>query len=135
MANEQNLIPNSMRTPSELREMTRKAGIASGEARRKKKTTAQLVNLMLGSKLNEELKEEVKVLASELDDEELNVNSLLIAGQIKSAINGNTNAFEVLQEYQNKAEKDDGTERAYTIPITDITKDFVEVYRKKFKKT
>lgn len=130
MANEQNLIPNSMRTPSELRELTRKAGIASGEARRRKKTTAQLVNLMLGSKLNEELKEEVKVLASELDDEELNVNSLLIAGQIKSAINGNTNAFEVLQEYQNKAEKDDGTERAYTIPITDITKDFVEVYRK-----
>ena len=68
MANEQNLIPNSMRTPSELRELTRKAGIASGEARRRKKTTAQLVNLMLGSKLNEELKEEVKVLASELDD-------------------------------------------------------------------
>lgn len=36
MANEQNLIPNSQRTPEELREMTRKGGIASGKARREK---------------------------------------------------------------------------------------------------
>lgn len=35
--NEQNLIPNSQRTPSELREMTKKAGIKSGEVRREKK--------------------------------------------------------------------------------------------------
>ena len=31
MANEQNLIPNNKRTPSELGEMTRKGGIASGK--------------------------------------------------------------------------------------------------------
>lgn len=36
MANQENLIPNSERTPSELREQTRKAGIASGKARRQK---------------------------------------------------------------------------------------------------
>ena len=35
--NEQNLIPVSSRTPSELREQTRKGGIASGEARRERK--------------------------------------------------------------------------------------------------
>lgn len=35
--NNENLIPNSQRTPSELREMTRKGGIASGEARRRRK--------------------------------------------------------------------------------------------------
>lgn len=34
--NDENLIPNSERTPSELREQTRKAGIASGKARRQK---------------------------------------------------------------------------------------------------
>ena len=32
--NEKNLIPNSERTPKELREMTRKGGIKSGESRR-----------------------------------------------------------------------------------------------------
>ena len=36
MANEQNLIPNSERTPSELREQTRKGGINSGKARKRK---------------------------------------------------------------------------------------------------
>ena len=36
MANEKNLIKNSERTPSELREITTKGGIASGKARRKK---------------------------------------------------------------------------------------------------
>lgn len=34
--NDENLIPNSERTPSELREQTRRAGIASGKARRAK---------------------------------------------------------------------------------------------------
>ena len=33
-----NLIPNSARSPEELREQTRKGGIASGESRRKRKT-------------------------------------------------------------------------------------------------
>ena len=37
MANEQNLIPNKDRTPEELREITRKGGIASGKARREKR--------------------------------------------------------------------------------------------------
>lgn len=35
--NQDNLIPNSQRTPEELREITRKGGIASGKARRAKR--------------------------------------------------------------------------------------------------
>ena len=35
--NDENLIPNSERSPSELREMGRKGGIKSGESRRRKK--------------------------------------------------------------------------------------------------
>lgn len=41
MANEQNLIPNSERTPEQLREQTRKGGIASGKARREKRDRKQ----------------------------------------------------------------------------------------------
>jgi hypothetical protein len=40
--NEQNLIPNSERTPSERQEIARKGGIASGEARREKKLAKQI---------------------------------------------------------------------------------------------
>lgn len=37
MANEENLVPNSKRTPSELRKMTKKGGKKSGEVRRERK--------------------------------------------------------------------------------------------------
>lgn len=45
-----NLIPNSERTPEELREMTRKGGIASGEARRRKKTMRDTLIMLLDEK-------------------------------------------------------------------------------------
>lgn len=45
--NKENLIPNSERTPSELKEMTRKGGIASGESRREKKKVAELVRIYM----------------------------------------------------------------------------------------
>lgn len=41
--NEQNLIPNSQRTPSELREMTHNGGIRSGEARRHRKSLRESI--------------------------------------------------------------------------------------------
>lgn len=43
--NSSNLIPNTERTPEELREMGRRGGIASGKARRKKKKLQQEVRL------------------------------------------------------------------------------------------
>ena len=45
MANPQNLIPNSQRTPEERRENARKAGIASGIARREKKTLREMMEV------------------------------------------------------------------------------------------
>lgn len=45
MANEQNLIPNSERSPSEVRANGRKGGIASGEARRAKKTLREIMEI------------------------------------------------------------------------------------------
>ena len=47
----QNLKPIKERTPSELREMTRKGGIASGKARQEKKTMRQLAEICLNAKL------------------------------------------------------------------------------------
>ncbi len=47
MANEQNLIPNSERTPSELREQTRKGGINSGKARKRKADLRKIAQQVL----------------------------------------------------------------------------------------
>ena len=44
--NEDNLIPNSERSPSELREMGRKGGIKSGESRRRKKRLREKAALL-----------------------------------------------------------------------------------------
>ena len=44
---DENLIPNSQRSPSELREQTRKGGIASGEARRKKKLLRECLEALM----------------------------------------------------------------------------------------
>ena len=77
MANEQNLIPNSERTPSELREMARNGGLASGEASRKRKT----------------LKEELLLMLSEGETQQ----SVTIA-LIEKAMAGDTKAFEVIRD-------------------------------------
>lgn len=45
--NKDNLIPNSERTPEELREMTRNGGIASGRARRQKADLRKAMQLAL----------------------------------------------------------------------------------------
>ena len=77
MANEQNLIPNSERTPSELREMARNGGLASGEARRKRKT----------------LKEELLLMLSEGETQQ----SVTLA-LIEKARSGDTKDFEVIRD-------------------------------------
>ena len=129
MANEQNLVSLADRTTSERREIGIKGGIASGIARKKKKTTAELVNLMLSSKLDEKNKAQVKKMAGNLSDEDLDVNALLIASQVKSAMKGSIQSFECLQKYKDSGSEEDTTDSKYTIPITDITKDYVNLYR------
>ena len=54
MANEQNLIPTNKRTKSEARELGRKGGIASGEARRRKKTCREIFAMLRGMDIKDE---------------------------------------------------------------------------------
>ena len=80
--NEKNLIPNSERSPSEVRENGKKGGIASGEARRKRKT----------------LKEELLLMLSDGD-----IQEKISVALINEAIKGNnagsvTKAFEVIRD-------------------------------------
>ena len=51
--NEKNLIPNEERTPSERRENARKAGVASGKARREKKTIQKILAELLDSEIKD----------------------------------------------------------------------------------
>lgn len=128
MATDENLIPFEERTEEEQREIRRKGGIASGKSRKRKKQMHELVSLMLDSKPTEKQAAALLKNFPDLEGEDLTIASSMVAGQIKSAINGNTKAFLALNELNNKGKaKDDN--REWTIPITDITIDYVELYR------
>jgi len=130
MANAQNLSP--VRSKKEARARGKKGGIASGEARRRKKTLAEMTSMMLNQRITDTAKVSMKrsgLNVDDIDPEDMNATAYMIAGQIKAAAMGNTKAFECITGIADKAE---GKEESikYTIPITDITVDFVEVYRK-----
>lgn len=59
--NEDNLIPNNERSPSELREMGRKGGIRSGEVRRQNKRIRENAELL--AKIFTESEEGKKLIA------------------------------------------------------------------------
>ena len=132
MANLQNLKPfTSEQSHEKAVENGRKGGIASGEARRKKKSIAEMANMMLNMKITDTAKVSMKrsgINVDEIETDDMNVISYMIAGQIKAAAQGNTKAMEYLSQLSDRAEKKEDVP-VYTVPITDITSDFVEVYR------
>ena len=97
MANEQNLIPNSKRTPSELREMTRKGGIASGVARRRERTLKDTLEKMLSLPINDEqTKEFIQNLG--FNDEELDNKTAITVAMYQEALKGNVKAYELIRD-------------------------------------
>lgn len=99
MANEQNLIPNEMRTPEERRENARKAGIASGKARVKKKRMKELCNLVLNNKIQDEKTiEGLKQRFPDINTDDVTFELLLILKQYEKAKDGDSKAFELLRD-------------------------------------
>lgn len=84
--NDENLIPNSQRSPSELREMTRKGGIASGKARRKKKEMREELIAILEEKITDSKGKKVKIQRS------------ILLAQVKEALKGKTKAAEFIRD-------------------------------------
>lgn len=123
-----NLIPFNERTEEEQRNIATMGGIASGKARKRKKQMHEMVQIMLNSKVTEEQSKELVRQFPDLTEEDATIASSMIAGQIKSAMNGNTKAFMALNELNEKGQgTDDHT--SWCLPITDTTIDYVEAYR------
>lgn len=91
--NEKNLIPNSERSPSEVRENGRKGGIKSGEVRREQKTYRDMAKAMLSATIKD------KKILDELQAyglSETDVKAYTLLGMIKASANGSHNAFDRL---------------------------------------
>ena len=129
--NEKNLIPNSKRTPEQLREQTKKGGIASGIVRSEKSTARKVAQMVLSGKIPEcEIKTAVRQMG--LPETEQNMQSAIIAGQALSAANGNEKAARLVLELAGETTDGIAAERGNIykgIPGDMLGNLFVDPYR------
>lgn len=95
VANEENLIPNEERTPSERRENARKGGIASGKARRRKRSMKEAADLFLSLPVSDKRKFN-KAARRYVDVEDIDNQMLMIMGLIDAATDGDAGAAKVV---------------------------------------
>ena len=98
MANEENLIPNHERSPSEARENGKKGGIESGKSRRRKKALRLALKGLMDIPLRElapDLRDGI-MIAAKVTDEELTVAEVLIGSIVRTACNGNSQMAKLL---------------------------------------
>lgn len=104
---------NDNRTPEERRELARKAGQASGRARRRKANFQKTLNMLLTAEIDS--KEWSPVLESL--GVECTLESALLMAQIKHALTGDTQAAKFVAQYSgqsNRAEEDLENKKAET---------------------
>lgn len=93
----ENLIPQSERTKEEQREIAKKGGKASVEARRKKKTMKEQAEFLLSLAVkNPKLKKTMTELGIE-EDEQTNQMAMIISMMNKTIAKGDVSAFNTLQ--------------------------------------
>lgn len=91
----ENLIDPKDRTSEQLREMTRKGGIKSGEARRRKKTMREALEmLMYKTELNEQTKQMLK--AEGISEEDFNHQMVITRSLIAKAESGDVQAYNAI---------------------------------------
>lgn len=101
MANEENLIPFSERTESELREIASKGGKNSGESRRKKKSMKQVMDMLLDMPAN--VYDDYQMLAdmgidiNEISETEINNLLVVNAALLRNAKTGDVQSIKELR--------------------------------------
>ena len=95
MPNEQNLIPMEQRSPEEAREMGRKGGRASGEARRRKKSLREAAELYLSLPVADRRKWN-KIAAEGVPPDDVDNQMAIIIGLSVKAAKGDAKAAKVL---------------------------------------
>lgn len=104
MANEKNLIPNDQRTPSERRENAKKAGQASGAARRRKKAMRQAASMLLNTPVPTNTQSKLIATVKELlgifgyDEKDATYQDALLAGIMLEAMKGDVRAAEFIRD-------------------------------------
>lgn len=109
---QENLMPieqvNSRRTQEEHKKDSRKGGIKSGEARRRKKEFKELFNMLLDAEIKDE---KAKKILNKLgiEDEDKTNKMLLVATTFQKAVQGDMRAFENIRDTAGEKPKENDT--------------------------
>lgn len=122
MPNEKNLKP--IKSTKEARERGRKGGIASGIAKRQRKSLAELAKLISDNPASEKNKSTLANIG--IDDENATNNAVIAASIFKSAASGNMAAVDKWQSLTETMAADD---RPYELPARVLGKAFVDINR------
>lgn len=99
MTNAQNLKPlgDSKRTKEEQREIQRKGGIASGEARRRKKSIKETLDILLECRPSEKDLKLMQAQGVDVEDD-ATYRQAIAFSIVNRAMKGNTRAFELIRD-------------------------------------
>ena len=93
MANEQNLRPSEYKFSQEE---AKRGGKRSGEVRRQRKTMSALATMMVNAQLQGKNKDTIRKQFGLSNDDDLTVLSGMMAGQMQSAMRGDSKAFNAI---------------------------------------
>lgn len=119
MANVENLQP--VRTEAEAREKGRAGGIASGKARRQRKTLAQIGDMIGGLQVTSEKNREIMRQAG-ISDEDMIRDVEAIFRLQQKASGGDAKAIELLAKLRGQFKEVQSVEVAEVKPLVDLTK-------------
>ena len=118
MANEQNLRP--VQSEAEARELGKKGGIASGKARRQRKTLAQIGDMIGGLDIKSPKNRAILRDAGITDEDMINDVGMMFRLNLK-AQTGDAKAIELLSKLRGQFKEISQTEVIAPKPLIDLT--------------
>lgn len=116
--NDENLIPITSRPLRERQEIAKKGAIASNKVQKERKMMREVVQNLMKMELDadtiEILKEKLPFLQNGMD-----MQTVMVIGQMKSAIDGNSKAFELLSN-MNDAERESKTDEYEDLSVNEL---------------
>ncbi len=118
--------PQNLKTPTseEARKNGRAGGIASGEARRRKKTMAELAKMI--AKNPASAKDQKKLKSIGIESADATNSAVVVASVFESARQGNMQAVDKWEKY---TESEAASDKPYDIPARVVGKAFVDLIR------
>lgn len=107
MANAENLIPADERSPEERQELGRRGGVASGAARRRKKSVREAVDHILSLPVGQKSIQRVMKRYGIAEDD-ADYQAAIVAAMVREALAGEVKAAKLLIDLAEDSEGADG---------------------------